>query len=538
MADPQSADAFLGPAASADDFLGPAPESAAKTAVDTLYTGPAEAAANVSTAMIAKPISDIAGLAATAYDAVTGNADGNPGGFKQYVQDALTYSPRTGAGQATANALAMPGKAVGWLANATGKFYGDTLKAAGASDAVASAVQDGITEATVQAANLAGVLKAKAPTPLTEAETLNSQNVAAGQALGYKIPPSMIARTGLAGRVLEGIGGAANVVRGAKLDNQLVHNNLAAGDLGLESGQSITQEALDQARQQEYDNGYKPIRSLGRVNVDFQHQQLVADIRNGVDLSITSDAGKAALGQLSDTLLPKYSMNPTTLTMDAAFDSSALVDKISALRARAGELYQSGEGRVGKAYRLAATGLESLIDRSAQSAVDAGTVDSSLLDNYRASRTQLAKINDVENSTNLTTGNVDAIKLGRIHDKSPNLLTGGLRQIAAFANAFPEVARVPTRAASVTSPIDMGLAEGAAGLAGGGLGKAAVSAVAVGAGRGIARSVSLKPWAQKSITSMVNQNLQNPGTRAITYGSPLAFNSLVDTTQQDETAGQ
>jgi hypothetical protein len=82
-----------------------------------VVVGPVEAAANMASGMIAKPLSDVAGLAATAYDAARGDKTGNPAGFKNYVQNALTYQPRTEAGNLVAeyNPLALLGKGVNWL---------------------------------------------------------------------------------------------------------------------------------------------------------------------------------------------------------------------------------------------------------------------------------------------------------------------------------------------------------------------------------------------------------------------------------------
>ena len=44
------------------------------------YPGTAEAALHAASGMIAKPVSDVMGLAATAKDVITGNQEGNPEG--------------------------------------------------------------------------------------------------------------------------------------------------------------------------------------------------------------------------------------------------------------------------------------------------------------------------------------------------------------------------------------------------------------------------------------------------------------------------
>ena len=56
------------------------------------------------TGMIAKPVSDVAGLAATAYDAVNGTDDASrAGNFRKDAQDYFTYQPRTEAGASIYN---------------------------------------------------------------------------------------------------------------------------------------------------------------------------------------------------------------------------------------------------------------------------------------------------------------------------------------------------------------------------------------------------------------------------------------------------
>jgi hypothetical protein len=100
----------------------PAQTSNVMAAVDRIpgagvIAGPVEAGAQMLSGMFAKPISDIAGLAAMGYDLARGNKSGDPAGYKKEVQRSLTYEPRTMAGQLTAeyNPLALIGKGVDWV---------------------------------------------------------------------------------------------------------------------------------------------------------------------------------------------------------------------------------------------------------------------------------------------------------------------------------------------------------------------------------------------------------------------------------------
>jgi len=76
---------------------------------------PVETALSMGTGMIAKPISDVAGLSALAKEIISPTpGGGDPEGFKQDVQRSLTYEPRTAAGQALTkyNPLALLGRGI------------------------------------------------------------------------------------------------------------------------------------------------------------------------------------------------------------------------------------------------------------------------------------------------------------------------------------------------------------------------------------------------------------------------------------------
>ena len=91
--------------------------------------GGGEAAWNMASGAIAKPVSDVMGMAAMAKDSITGAKpdDRRAEGFKNEVQDRLTYEPRTAAGKAIAkyNPAALVGKGVDAVGGAAGNMIGD-----------------------------------------------------------------------------------------------------------------------------------------------------------------------------------------------------------------------------------------------------------------------------------------------------------------------------------------------------------------------------------------------------------------------------
>lgn len=149
-----------------------APTKTAKTAKpsyweqvarDEAETGaaPGEAALALGTSMIAKPVSDIAGLAATAHDVLSGTKDGDPEGFRRSIQDALTYQPRSDVGKGTAQAISSATDAtVGEFGRGAGEFYGGAARRIGLPTPVSDAIERGVTEAAQQTPLIFGLKEA------------------------------------------------------------------------------------------------------------------------------------------------------------------------------------------------------------------------------------------------------------------------------------------------------------------------------------------------------------------------------------------
>lgn len=114
-----------------------------------------EAAMNMGSGLFAKPVSDIAGLAATGVDMFTGSNQAEE--YKQYVQDQLTYQPRTEAGKVVAeyNPIALVGKGIGAISNAAGDFVGNGA----AADTLQGISGNFIREAIPQALSILGSMK-------------------------------------------------------------------------------------------------------------------------------------------------------------------------------------------------------------------------------------------------------------------------------------------------------------------------------------------------------------------------------------------
>jgi hypothetical protein len=129
------------------------PYKPGKAMLDFIF-GPAEAALNLGTSMVAKPVADVMGMSAQASDAMRDKPEGNAGAFKDDLQRSMTYEPRGETGKAIAqyNPLALIGKGV----NAVGGGVEGLVAPPGASTGRQMAGA-GIHEAINQAPGFLGV---------------------------------------------------------------------------------------------------------------------------------------------------------------------------------------------------------------------------------------------------------------------------------------------------------------------------------------------------------------------------------------------
>lgn len=112
--------------------------------------GGVEPILNAVSGMIAKPVSDVGGLVATAKDFITGNESGDAQGFKQSVQEALTYSPRTRDGKTVTESPYNPVNIIGNVVGGISHGAGDLVRGENPGilrDAAGNFVQEAIPQA-------------------------------------------------------------------------------------------------------------------------------------------------------------------------------------------------------------------------------------------------------------------------------------------------------------------------------------------------------------------------------------------------------
>lgn len=172
--------------------------------------GIGEAALAIGSGMIAKPASDVIGLARLGMEGlrragVSFIDKRDPLTVKEDVQRAMTYEPRTEIGKAVSeyNPIALIGKGVNWLADKAGSFV-----AGDESSPVRNALGSGVHETVNQLPTFLG-MKAPAAAAATKGAIMGAEGggagmfTARGMMQGAMKPSSKDLLTGKAGRAID-----------------------------------------------------------------------------------------------------------------------------------------------------------------------------------------------------------------------------------------------------------------------------------------------------------------------------------------------
>lgn len=142
-----SAPAASAPPARSDGFFG------------NLAGGVIEPLAAMASGLVARPVSQVAGLAAAGREMFPGAPQGDPQAFQQDIQRSMTYEPKTAAGQSPMNPLNFIPQLLGQLVSSGAHGVGNFIAPPG-SEPGREAVGRGVTEALEQAPGFVGL---KAP---------------------------------------------------------------------------------------------------------------------------------------------------------------------------------------------------------------------------------------------------------------------------------------------------------------------------------------------------------------------------------------
>lgn len=276
------------------------PYKPGKAMLDFIF-GPAEAALNLGTSMVAKPVADVMGMSAQAQDAMRDKPEGNADDFKDSVQRALTYEPRGNTGKAIAqyNPLALLGRGV----NAVGGGVEGLVAPPGAS-AGRQMAGAGIHEAINQAPAFFGV-KAGGAGEAAQAALKGGARDMMQSALK---PPIAAQRTGKAATAIDTLlDTGTNVSRAGadKLQARITDLNQQIADLIANSKAVVDKKAVAGNLNQVLNDFKKQVnpdadmRAVQKAYDEFMDHPLLSGKRN-IPVQLAQEMKQATYKSLGD----------------------------------------------------------------------------------------------------------------------------------------------------------------------------------------------------------------------------------------------
>lgn len=438
-----------------------------------------EPLAQMATGMIAKPISEIAGLAATGTEMVSPQG-GDPEAFKRYVAEKLTYQPKTEWGASPYNPINAAMSAVGGAVGKGGELIREGAKDITGSDIAAA----GAEEAAMQSLGFLGLKGVPKKTPLigkeanlakvAELQRLKAENAILDEvrkrakAAGFKTPAEGGIKA-VAQRMVTG--GEKNL----NLPNEIVATRNAAKELELPGG-VLNDTTLEAAKSKAYD-AYKNVikaayrkikekkpsgfstewetipsvesRTAGMVMPEGIRAQIrgkIAEIERAIDEYPELNKSKAEIVRLLEDVAKKKE-----------FDPQLAMEQIKEMRAEAGRVYKSQNALPDQiAIARAKQGIADLLENTIEESVKD---NKGLYNEFVKQRKKLAQIHFVDEAFNEATGRIEIPKAVSAARKYP--VTGELKTIVDVGLAYPGATQKARGAVAAISPIDVLFSTGA-----------------------------------------------------------------------------
>lgn len=474
------------------------PATGLKTA-GTALAGMAEVPLAMGSGLAANAAGAVAGGTQAAFRMATSND--TPGqaidtgmNTASKVAEAGTYQPRTDMGKVAGGLLGAPQK----LAAEVGGAIGGSIGRVAGNENLGETLGSATGELAPAVSGLRKLPEAVSASLATKKQLPMGQADAAKAAIidqGYAIMPTA-GKNSAVNSGLTTVAKEPKVKNTITLKNQETTNALAKKDLGLEENQKLDEATLLGQRAPHYAK-YEQLKNL---DFKFKIDQKIIDRVNAL-------GGKALNIQES---FPEFRASVDTAQAQNLVTKSApevtpraTVELVKKLREDSRhdmsrrEITSSEKDAAGAKLDIA-NALEDLMDRGLKErARTHGDVSPALIQELRIARREIAKSHNVQESTNLETGNVDATKLAALRAKGTPL-TGGLKTIAIARRVAPDVVRntdgvVPSPEFSI-GDIGMGALGGMA------------SHGPVGVLSGAAAAAAVRPAARALVTSRGYQN--------------------------------
>ena len=406
--------------------LAPPAPAQARTVSPLSYPGRAligalETGAHLVTGTAGQVAGGLAGLGDIAVNKLRGqswrDSVANAGNVVRGVENAMTYDPRTAAGQTITDVAQYPFQKYGELADYAGGKVADLTGSPLAGTAV---------NTTMQAIPM--LLGAKGDFAAPIARSGVADTVANARSLGLKLTPTQ-AGGGVLGRIAESLSSHAKLERNLSRQNAQAVDAAAGNAVGING--PVTAEAL-QAAKAPHNAVYDEVGGLGSIPTDAAYQQALSGVQAPGAASFPG-AAPTAISSLRDAFnVP-------------SFDAGDAVAMTRQLRADASKNikapFDPERNALGFAQRNISDALEAQIERHLQNAQPGPNgvpaVDPTLVSRFRAARQSLAKIHSVEDALAAGKGQaVSAANLGKQLQRGVPL-SGDLRTIAESAQNYP-----------------------------------------------------------------------------------------------------
>ncbi len=262
----------------------------------------------------------------------------------------------------------------------------------------------------------------------------------AGQALGYVVPPTHANPT-MMNRLLEGLAGKLTTGQLAAEKNQAVTDLVVKRAIGIADDQPLTVGAVESVRKAA-GQAYEALKGFGSpFKADKQYIDDLAQISSKSGL----------LGREIPELATKDVDQFVGAFARQEMGPDVAIEAIKKLRFDARALFKSDDPQkvaMAQASKKVADAIEGMIERNL-----AATGDDALLSQFRQARELIAKTHTVEDALTEGTGHVAARKLAsQLAAGKP--LSGELKDVAAFAQAYPKATQEITSSMPGISPLD------------------------------------------------------------------------------------
>jgi hypothetical protein len=487
----------------------------------------------MGSALIAKPVSEIAGIAAMFSDYLGGRKDGDPMGFKNQVQQSLTYEPRTVAGASKYNPLNAIPEAIGSAMSAVGTPAKEFLKGDAAADSPRGMVVNAIGEAVPQVLGMIGVKNApivgkavKTAGKEIVADTTKSmafskqaareaasasdwqraapiEAAKAARSEGIILNPSSVSETSRPLR-MAAAGGSAHFNTAASITNKSKWNDMVRKDLGMpltgESSQltAVNYDGVRKVIAKPYDQA----TSLGKLKPDTDILEAIREI----DIPEILPAGEVAAGKMARTT------DYITSQIESGMTGKMAVDTARTLRRESKQVFDSVKsGNRVSPIEIDAAKAKMQVAEKIDSLISSNITDPKWKTAFDDSRRKMALSYAYERATNLARRQIDPIVFAQ-EMEGRNYLTGNAKKMGEIAANYPEIANVYAERGTT---FGMPVRSGVAGTAGFALGSLYGSPVATSAGMAALSSLGEKVYGKRLRGEAAQAKLATPIDRRI-----------------------